>query len=103
MESTVKRFGIFFVAGLVGILLISFPAIASGQAYPNKPITMYVGYAPGATTDLTARALAAGAEKLLGVPIVVENKPGGDATVAPALLATKKPDGYTIEVGTSGA
>ncbi len=103
MGSRVERLGICFMAGLACALLISFPPAAIGQVSPNKPITMYVGYAPGATTDLTARTLAAGAEKMLGVPVVVENKPGGDATVAPALLASKKPDGYTIEVGTSGA
>ena len=103
MGSIVKRFGIFFVAGLIWTLLISFPATAIGQVYPDKPITMYVGFAPGAATDTMARALAIGMGKLLGVPIVVENKPGGGATVAPALLASKKPDGYTIVVGPSGA
>jgi tripartite-type tricarboxylate transporter receptor subunit TctC len=103
MGSIAKRFGIFFVAGLIGTLLISFPATAIGQVYPDKPITVYCGFASGATTDLTTRALASGAEKLLGVPLVVENKPGAGATVAPALLASKKPDGYTIQVGTSGA
>ena len=103
MASIAKRFGIFFVAGLGCTLLNSFSATAIGQVYPDKPITMYVGFAPGATTDLTTRALASGAEKLLGVPLVVENKPGAGATVAPALLASKKPDGYTIQLGTSGA
>src|SRR4030042_4900817 len=92
-----------FATGLLLTLLVSFAPPASGQTYPDRPITLYCGYAAGATTDLTTRALAAGAEKLLGVPVVVENKPGAGATVAPALLASKKPDGYTIQVGTSGA
>ncbi len=103
MASIGKTVGMRYVAGLICTLLISFPATAIGQDYPNKPITMYCGFAPGATTDLTTRALAAGAEKLLGVPFVVENKPGAGATVAPALLARQKPDGYTIQGGTSGA
>ncbi|MGQ9694576.1 MAG: tripartite tricarboxylate transporter substrate binding protein, partial [Thermodesulfobacteriota bacterium] len=72
------------------------------QSYPDKAITIYCGYAAGATTDLTARALASGAEKLLGVPVVVENKPGGGATVAAALVASKKPDGYTLGVVSTG-
>ena len=55
--------------GVTGALLISSPA--PGQVYPSKPITVYCGYAPGATTDVTARALAASAEKILGVPVVV--------------------------------
>jgi tripartite-type tricarboxylate transporter receptor subunit TctC len=103
MKSKLKGSGIFFVAALICTLLISFPATTIGQVYPNKPITIYCGFSPGATTDLTTRALAAGAEKLLGVPFIVENKPGGGATVAPALLARQKPDGYTIAVTTSGA
>ena len=102
MRSPAKRSGIIFVAGLIW-LLFAFPATSISQPYPNKPITLYCGFAPGAHTDLMARALATGMEKVLGVPIVVENKPGGGATVAPALLAKKKPDGYTIAVGPSGA
>ena len=86
------------VFGLIGTLLISFPAAAPGQAYPNKAITVYCGYAPGASTDLTARALAGAAEKILGVPVVVENKAGGSATVCAALVASKSPDGYTLGI-----
>ncbi len=87
---------------MVLVLSASFASPVLG-AYPDKPITVYCGFQAGATTDLTARALAAGAEKILGQPVVVENKPGGGATVAPALIATKKPDGYTIAVIPSGA
>lgn len=76
---------------------------AAAAAYPDKPITMIVAYAPGATTDLTARALAQGAEKILGVPIAVENKAGGGASVANGILASKKPDGYTILVTSTGS
>ncbi len=86
------------VLGLMGISLISFPAVAPGQAYPNKAITVYCGYSPGATTDLTARALAGAAEKILGVPVVVENKAGGSATVCAALVASKPPDGYSLGI-----
>jgi len=87
---------------VIGVFLISCPAFVFSQTFPDKPITIYCGYAAGATTDLTARALAAGAEKLLGVPVVVENKPGGGATVAAALVASKKPDGYTLGVVSTG-
>ncbi len=73
------------------------------QDYPNKPITLYCGQEAGATTDLTARALAEGAQKELGVPVVVDNKPGGGFTVAATLLANKKPDGYTLGVISSAA
>jgi tripartite-type tricarboxylate transporter receptor subunit TctC len=89
---------LLFAVGVIGTLLISFPATAPGQAYPNKPITVYCGYAAGASTDVTARALAASAEKILGVPVVVENKAGGSATVSAALVASKPPDGYTLAI-----
>ena len=78
------------------------PAAAQAQ-YPDKAITLYVAFAAGATTDLTARALAQGAEKILGVPIAVENKGGGGATVANGLLASKKPDGYSLLVTSTGS
>ena len=94
-----KRYLKLWVAvGVIGALLISSPATAPGQVYPNKPITVYCGYAPGATTDVTARALAGSAEKILGVPVVVENKAGGSATVCAALVASKPPDGYTLAI-----
>ena len=79
------------------------PFSASAQDFPNRPITLYCGYAAGASTDVTARALADGAEKLLGVPVVVESKPGGGATVAAGLVASKNPDGYTLAVISTGA
>lgn len=91
-----------FVAGCAVSFLLCSPLAASAE-YPDRPITIYCGYAAGATTDLTARALADGMEKALGVPVVVENKAGGGATVAAGLLASKKPDGYTLAVISTGA
>ena len=82
--------------------LIYFPASGAAQTYPDRPITIICAYAPGATTDLTIRALARGAEKLLGVPVVVENKAGGGGTVGAGLVASKKNDGYTLGVTSSG-
>ncbi|MBM4333680.1 MAG: tripartite tricarboxylate transporter substrate binding protein [Deltaproteobacteria bacterium] len=91
-----------FVAGFLLVFLAPFPPSASCQTYPDKPINIYCGFAAGATTDLTARGLANGLEKLLGVPVVVENKAGGGATVAAGLVASKKPDGYTLGVVSTG-
>ena len=103
MEFLSSRLKSFSVPGLIFVLLLFLPVAAFGQAYPDKPITIYCGYAAGASTDVTARALAEGAEKLLGVPVVVESKAGGGATVAAALVASKKPDGYTLGVISTGA
>jgi len=76
---------------------------ASAQDYPTQPITIICSMGPGATTDITARALARGAEKLLGVPVVVENKSGGAHSVGAGLVASKKPDGYTLGLTSAGA
>src|SRR4030042_3247813 len=91
------------MAILSSFIVLLFPLQALSQDFPNKPITVYCGFAAGATTDLTARALADGAQKLLGGPVVVENKAGGGATVAATPLANQKPDGYTLAVLSSAA
>jgi tripartite-type tricarboxylate transporter receptor subunit TctC len=86
------------------ILLWSLSLSVPGWAaeYPSKPITFILPYPAGGSTDLTTRALANAARKYLGQPIIIENKPGGGATVGPTLLLTKPPDGYTIGLITSG-
>ncbi|MGQ9695738.1 MAG: tripartite tricarboxylate transporter substrate binding protein [Thermodesulfobacteriota bacterium] len=91
---------IFSISALL-LFLTSFEV--HGQGFPSKPITVYCGFSAGATTDLTARALAEEAQKIIGVPVVVENKPGGGATVAATLVANAKPDGYTLAVISSSA
>ncbi|NTF08921.1 tripartite tricarboxylate transporter substrate binding protein [Agrobacterium rubi] len=74
----------------------------SGQAawaeYPEKPIKMLVSYAPGGSTDLTARILAPFIEKYLrdGANIIVENRPGAGGEIGFTQLAEARPDGYTI-------
>jgi putative tricarboxylic transport membrane protein len=87
------------VLGMAFLLLTS-PAFPE---YPDKPITIYCGYGPGASTDVSSRSLASGLEKMWGVPVVVENKPGGGTTVCAGLVASKKPDGYTLGVISEGA
>jgi tripartite-type tricarboxylate transporter receptor subunit TctC len=87
--------------GLGLSLVFSLPALS--QDFPNKAITIYCGFEAGATTDLTSRGLAIEAEKLLKVPVVVENKTGGGSSVAASLLASKKADGYTLGVISSMA
>jgi len=64
--------------------------------FPNRPITFINALPPGGPTDLAHRLIAKGAEKYLGQPIVVVNKPGGGTTIGMAAIAVAKPDGYTI-------
>ncbi len=102
MKKSFKRYLlVIFSVGPVFIFLNSF--IIYGQEFPSKPITIYCGFSAGATTDLTARALAEEAQKKIGGPVIVENKPGGGATVAATLVANSKPDGYTLGVISSSA
>lgn len=67
-----------------------------GNVFPNKPITLIVSFAAGGGTDLGARILAPYLEKELGVPVVIENKPGGGGWIGYSDLIKAKPDGYTI-------
>lgn len=84
---------------LLGVLLAAVAAAGTATAqerYPSRPIAFVVGYPPGGGSDVSARALAAAAGKILGQPVVVANKPGGASAVALTGLKGEKPDGYTI-------
>jgi tripartite-type tricarboxylate transporter receptor subunit TctC len=67
-----------------------------GEEWPSKPIQIVVGYSAGGTSDLVTRGLAEPLKKILKVPVVVENKPGGASLIASGYLAKAKPDGYTL-------
>lgn len=69
------------------------------QDYPTKPIKILVPYAPGGTTDITARLIGEEVRKALGQPVVVENKPGAFGILAIEEMAKSKPDGYTLMLG----
>ena len=67
----------------------------SAQSFPNKPITIVVPYAPGAT-DREARKIAELAAKHLGQTVVVENRDGAGGTIGAGYVARANPDGYTL-------
>lgn len=71
--------------------------------YPSKPITYIVSQPGGGPTDLACRLICKSAEKYLGQPIVILNKPGGQMTIGTAAIAAAKPDGYTIGFTAFGA
>ena len=64
--------------------------------YPNRPITFIVPLPAGSGPELASRLIAKEAEKILGQPIVVINKPGASQTIGIAAITSSKPDGYTI-------
>lgn len=72
------------------------PAPVVAGDYPDRPITMLVGYKAGGQTDLVGRAAAKVLSDQLGVPVNVVNKPGGGGVLATHELSKAKPDGYTV-------
>jgi len=72
------------------------------EAYPNKPIRLYVGFAPGGGTDIAARIIAPFVSKELGQPIVIENKPGVGGNIATDIISKSQPDGYLIMLSSVG-
>lgn len=74
------------------------PAFAA-DSYPSKPITMVVGFPPGGSNDIVARIIAPKLGNIMGVPVVVENRPGANATIGTDYVARAKPDGYTVTLG----
>ncbi|MDB5798152.1 MAG: tripartite tricarboxylate transporter substrate binding protein [Paucimonas sp.] len=102
----IKRSGALLLAAAALLASAFAPGTAqaqSSQAYPNKPIRLLVGFGAGGPTDITFRKLAELASRHLGQPIVIENKPGAGATLAPSSMAKMdKPDGYTIAAATAG-
>jgi len=78
-------------------------SLGTHAAYPEREIRMVVNYGAGGVTDVATRVMAKVLEARLRQPVVVENRPGGQATLGPAYVARQKPDGYTVGVITFSA
>ena len=86
---------------LLAAVVASAVSLSATAAYPDRPVTLVNPYAAGGPADVVARSLARALEKHLGQPVVVENKPGGGASIGTGFVARAKPDGYTLLLGTS--
>lgn len=94
----VLALGAFGALGGTGLA----PSLRAQPAFPAKPISLLVPFAPGGIADLSARAVAEQMGKSLGQPVVVENKPSAGSIVASQAVATAKPDGHTLLLVSNG-
>jgi tripartite-type tricarboxylate transporter receptor subunit TctC len=76
--------------------------MATAQAYPSRPITMIVPFAPGGLNDAVGRLMAERMGSSLGQPVIIETISGADGRIGAARSARAKPDGYTIDLGFLG-
>src|SRR5690606_31951340 len=78
------------------LVLASVAPVAAQAAYPDRPVSLVVPYAPGGTADALARVIAQHLGKKLDQSVVVENKPGASGIIGQSYVARAKADGYTL-------
>jgi tripartite-type tricarboxylate transporter receptor subunit TctC len=86
------------VLAAAALLGAGLPAAGQPAAWPNKPVRLVVGFAPGGGTDVMARALAQSLTEALGQAVIVDNKPGASGNLSAAEVARAAADGYTFLV-----
>jgi tripartite-type tricarboxylate transporter receptor subunit TctC len=96
MRSIIRR------TALVAVLLQATICLAQ-PSFPERPIRIIMPFAPGGGGDLSVRALQENLSKRLGVPIVIDNRPGASGFIGAQAVANSAPDGYTLLMGFDGS
>jgi tripartite-type tricarboxylate transporter receptor subunit TctC len=94
MQSTMRM--------MLAAVAMAVAAAVGGQSFPNRPVTLTVGFAPGGGADTAARIIAQKLSENLRQSVVVENKAGAGGNIAAQHIATAPPDGYTIHLTSVG-
>ena len=88
----------FCAAAIAGLAAFA-PAVTQAQDYPSRDIHVIVGFPAGSGADVYARYFSNKLSQLAKVPVIVENKPGANSSIATQYVARSKPDGYTMYIG----
>ena len=98
-----SRWFSLFAVGALSVVTAAFSSQSlAAESYPTKPIKIVVPFAPGGAADTTARMMSEPLSRQLGQTVIVENKPGGGATIGAAYVANAPADGYTVLYTTPG-
>lgn len=95
----ISNLNVITIFALIAVMSSGVPAAA--QSYPAKPVRFIVGFPAGGTVDLVARGLGQKLSPTWGQPVVVDNRPGANGTIATDLVAKSPPDGLTVLVAFS--
>ena len=91
-----------FLCCSFSIFSVQAQSSSQAKAWPKQPIRIIVTFTPGGAPDILARVLAESWQKSLGVPVLVENRPGYGGNIGADLVAKSEADGYTLLIGTVG-
>ena len=101
MKSEPIRPMLLLAATALGLLIAG--SVSAQAVFPNRPVTMVVGFAPGGGTDTVARILAKTVSEQIGQQVVVDNKAGAGGNIAADFVARSAPDGYTLLLANVGS
>jgi len=100
-DGLVRRVGALALATATLLGLPATSAMAQSKGYPDRPVKILFGYAPGGGADIIARLMADNLHETLNHAVIVDNRPGASANIAAQAAAHAAPDGYTLFFGTS--